>query len=118
MNPRNIPSKSVSSDTHVHPSAHKIFSKPSVWYRNRCRLVHLSHPKTSQGYAVSLSYLAPSLFSKPFTRVIVFSVKERLCEDTEQGLKERVYRSALSAVDLRQIKYTFSDSAHTYPAFS
>ena len=40
--------------------------------------------------------------------MIAFSVKEPPCEDTEQELKERVHRSALSAVDLEKIKHTFS----------
>jgi len=40
--------------------------------------------------------------------MIVFSVKEPPCEDTEQELEERAYRSALSAVDLDQIRHIFS----------
>ena len=40
--------------------------------------------------------------------MFVFSVKEPPCEDTEQEFEERVHRSALSAVDLKQIERTFS----------
>ena len=39
--------------------------------------------------------------------MIVCSVKEPSCEDTEQEFEERVSRSVLSAVDLEQIQHTF-----------
>ena len=65
-------------------------------------------------------HLIPKLFRKfPLGRWVVivvfeavhsgdyFSAQERPCEDTEQELKERIYRSALSAVDLDQIKHAF-----------
>ena len=39
--------------------------------------------------------------------VAVFSVKEPPCEDTEEELKERTYRSALSAINLEQISHMF-----------
>ena len=68
---------------------------------------HPSRPETSQGYTVSLSYATPSPLSRSFTLRVVSSVKEPPCEDTEQELEERIYRSALSAFDPEQIKHTF-----------
>lgn len=92
----------------LHLRAHfkqatKFASKPSDWYQNHYPLVpSISPPNLPRLYRKS-----SSPFSKQFTQVIVFSVKEPSCEDTEQELKERVYRSALSAVDHEQIKQTF-----------
>ena len=42
-----------------------------------------------------------------FAQITVSSAGEPSCEDTEQELRERVFRSTLSAVDLEQIKSIF-----------
>ena len=42
-----------------------------------------------------------------FAQIIVSSAGEPSCEDTEQELRERAFRSTLSAVDLEQIKSIF-----------
>ena len=89
-------------------ASHQISPKPSVWYRNHCRLALFISPQNLQRLYRKFHFATPSPFSKQLTQVFVFSVKEPPCEDTEQEFEERVHRSALSAVDLKQIERTFS----------
>lgn len=84
-------------------TSHQVLSKPSVWYRNHYHLA----PFILLQNLPKLYRKAPSPFSRKFTQVIIFSVEEPPCEDTEQELKDRVYRSALSAVNLEQIEHRF-----------
>jgi hypothetical protein len=87
-------------------TSHQNFPKPSVWYRNHYRPARsISPPSLPRLYCKS-PFAVSSPFSRRFAQVVIFSVKEPPCEDTEQELKERVYRSALCAVDLEQIKHT------------
>jgi hypothetical protein len=51
--------------------------------------------------------MTPLPFSMEVAQMIVSSGGEPSCEDTEQELRERVFRSALSAVDVDQIKRIF-----------
>lgn len=84
-------------------ASHQVLSKPSVWYRNHYHLA----PFILLQNLPKLYRKAPSPFSRQLTQVIIFSVKEPPCEDTEQELKDRVYRSVLSAVNLEQIEHRF-----------
>jgi hypothetical protein len=108
MNPSNVPSQSVSSKTRAHlKRLTKTFPSLPSGVEIPTASCHPPHPQTSKGYTVSLSYATPSPLSRSFTLGVVSSVKEPSCEDTEQELKERVYRSALSVVDLEHIRHTF-----------
>ena len=89
-------------------ASHQIPPKPSVWYRSRYRLVSSTSALNLPRSHCKSPFVTSSPFARSFPHVIVSSVKEPPSEDTEQELEERVSRSALSAVDLEQIKYTFS----------
>jgi len=69
------------------------------------RVIHLV-PKPPKSIPYVFVVLSLSC-SKRFTQVIVFGFEEPPCKDTEQELKERIYRSALSAADLDQINDLF-----------
>ncbi|KAF9649886.1 hypothetical protein BDM02DRAFT_3185961 [Thelephora ganbajun] len=79
------------------------------------RSLQTNHQLPLQAFRLISKSLPPRaihLTPKPFK---VIPVKEPPCEDTEQEFKGRVYRSALSAVDLEQIKHTFSMAGDRKP---
>jgi len=92
--------------SHSPQASHKSLPKLFVSYRNHCRLVPSICPRNLPRPRCESSDVLADL-SRRFTQLTVLSVKEPPCEDTEEELKERTYRSALSAVNLEQISHTF-----------